>query len=68
MRETTFLMEFEPSEIVYLKTDPEQQERMVIYVDFSTIINEPVYAIGCGSTESKHYGFELSKEKSVEYL
>ena len=48
---------------VYLETDVEQNERIVIgfYVKQGSI----TYALNCGTVESWHYDFEITVEKNV---
>ena len=55
--------EFEFGDIVYLKTDSEQRQRIV----FKMIVypNEILYELACGTTTSVHYTFEISKEVNV---
>lgn len=50
-------------DIVFLKTDPEQLERMVCKVSFC-----PGYfliSLAMGTTVSEHYDFELSSKKDL---
>lgn len=53
----------EIGDIVYLKTDPEQQPRIVYC--FKVYKNDMLYEIVCGTVTSAHYDFELSLEKNV---
>lgn len=48
---------------VFLVTDPEQQERIVV----SFIVKDCgiSYNLCCGSQDSWHYDFEISEEKNV---
>lgn len=50
--------------IVYLKTDKEQDERMVtgIFIRPSGAI---IYYLSLGTTETQHYEIELSDEKNI---
>ena len=55
-------VEYEMEEYVYLKTDPDQEQRMVTgykIVPKNTII----YLLTCGTIETPHYDFEITKEK-----
>lgn len=54
---------YEIGELVYLKTDPEQLQRMVICL----IVNkyDMLYELQSGTTSSRHYDFEIDKEKNV---
>ena len=55
---------FELETMVYLKTDPEQLERMItgICVREKGLIS---YEVSCGERTGWHYGFELTSEKDV---
>jgi hypothetical protein len=56
--------EFEIGQIVYLKTDPEQLERIV----FGILVfgkSEVIYKLTAGTLNSEHYGFEISTDKDV---
>lgn len=55
--------EFDLQELVYLKTDIDQSVRIVtgIYI----IPGSVMYVLNCGSQESTHYGFEISRSKDV---
>lgn len=48
---------------VYLKTDPEQQERIVVGYILSP--GELLYRLACGAEVSNHYDFEIIREKDV---
>lgn len=48
-------------EIVYLKTDEDQKERIVFA--FIVYENEILYRLAAGTSNSEHYEFEISKEK-----
>jgi len=54
---------FEFGEIVYLKTDKEQNPRIVYMM--KVLQNEILYELACGTTVSTHYEFEISKEINV---
>jgi len=54
-------IEFELGEMVYLKTDGLQRQRMV-----TGIVMRPetcLYSLSNGSQESNHYALEISKER-----
>ena len=51
---------FEFGDIVYLKTDKEQNPR-IIY-SMKVFPNEILYELACGTTVSSHYEFEISTE------
>ena len=50
-------------DVVYLKTDIEQKERIVSAV----LVRKThlVYYLVCGTEESSHYGFEISSNKDI---
>lgn len=54
---------FDFGEIVYLKTDKEQNPRIVYMM--KVFQNEILYELACGTTVSSHYEFEISKEVNV---
>lgn len=56
--------EFEHGDIVYLKTDPDQNLAIVICIKVYKN-GEYLYEIIRATTTSSHYGFELSKEKNI---
>jgi len=56
---------FEIGEIVYLKTDKDQLERMVTGIMITPAGVQ--YRIGCASADSWQYEIECSKEKNVVY-
>ena len=60
-----FVSEFELGQIVFLKTDPEQNERMVTQVRFKGN-GAATYFLAFGSQEeTEHYAIEISKEKDL---
>lgn len=54
---------FNLGEIVFLKTDTDQKERIVLQI--SVRETGYLYELGCGGTSSWHYAFEISQEKNV---
>lgn len=52
---------FNFGDIVYLKTDDEQQERIVtgMMLRYTGVV---IYELSCGATSSNHYDFEISEE------
>lgn len=56
-------LEFEIKDVVFLKTDKEQLERIVYSIDITE--NTVMYWIVQGTTASKHYGFEMSNNKII---
>ena len=54
---------YEIGQIVYLKTDKEQLERVVFgYFYDGTLL---LYRLACGTDISQHYDFEMTAEKSI---
>jgi hypothetical protein len=53
---------FEIGEMIYLKHDPEQKERLITQISIGGN-NALRYCASCGTTETWHYDMELSKEK-----
>ena len=56
-------LEFEIGSFVYLKTDQEQQKRIVTSVLVTD--KDIVYILNQGVEESRHYDYEISKEVDV---
>ncbi len=56
-------MEFELEDIVFLKTDTEQIERMVTCKQIRPGVT--IYYLACGTNETVHYACEISKEKDL---
>lgn len=52
---------FNVGDIVYLRTDTEQKERIVTGVQLNP--NGLIYRLVCEVTETWHYDFEISPEK-----
>ena len=55
---------YDIGEIVYLRTDVDQNPRIVTGFIIETE-QSLLYILACGSTESRHYGFEITKVKEV---
>lgn len=54
---------FKIGELIYLKTDTEQKQRLVYaYIVYE---NDILYRTVCGTYTSDHYGMELSMEKNI---
>jgi SNF family Na+-dependent transporter len=55
--------EYDLGDIVYLRTDPEQN----IFIVTGILITAGglLYKLAIGTSESVHYGLELSKEKDI---
>ncbi len=54
--------EYEVGDIVYLKTDEEQLQRIVSGIDIRPGVL--IYRVSCGIVDSSHYDFEMTREKS----
>jgi hypothetical protein len=54
---------FNLEDIVYLKTDKDQCERIVTGLRISKY--DIIYQLNCGDNESCHYDFEISDEVNV---
>lgn len=57
------ILHFDIGDSVYLKTDPEQCERLVTCVNIRQ--NGISYALSHLTNESYHYDFEISKERDI---
>lgn len=57
-------IEFQIGQIVYLKTDEQQTERMVTVLSLKAN-NSVTYCLSLGATESWHFGIEISSEKDT---
>jgi hypothetical protein len=53
---------FELGQMVYLKSDPEQRERIVTQITVGGNMSIR-YGLNCGTMETWHYDIELSTEK-----
>lgn len=59
--------EFELGDIVYIKNDPDQLERMVI--EIKVLFNNMImYLLAQNTSTSNHYAQELSKIKDLKFL
>ena len=54
---------YDIGESVYLKTDPEQLERIVYAIEIR--ITGLLYSVCCGTSTSNHFDFEMSRNKDV---
>lgn len=54
-------------DIVYLITDIEQSERLVVSI---TLLpgGVPYYSLACGTEETEHYAIEISGEKDISKI
>lgn len=55
-------IEFEIGEMVYLKTDPNQLERIVTGITIRE--NSISYSMSAGIEDSYHYGFEITRNRN----
>lgn len=54
---------YDLQQIVYLKTDPDQNKRMVIGISIKP--HGVLYELGLGSHSSYHYEIEISEEANI---
>jgi hypothetical protein len=57
-------VEFEPKDLVYLKTDPEQLQRIIVCMQISAD-HSVMYQLNLGATNSWHYAEEISYKKNI---
>ena len=57
------VLHFDIGDSVYLRTVPEQSERLVTGINVREIGIS--YAVSCGTNESWHYAFEMTKERDI---
>jgi hypothetical protein len=57
------VLHFDIGDSVYLRTDPEQAERLVTGINVRE--SGISYAVTCGTNESWHYAFEMTKERDI---
>jgi len=57
------ILHFDIGDSVYLKTDNEQCERLVTGINIRE--SGISYAVSCGTDESWHYAFEMTKERDI---
>ena len=50
-------------DLVYLTTDPDQFQRLVIAINI--LPNNITYGLRCGTDVSYHYDIEISKERTI---
>lgn len=51
-------------EVVFLKTDKEQSERIVVMIQVFGP-NDISYELRCGTSSSIHFGCEITREKDI---
>ena len=54
---------YDIGDIVYLKTDTNQKERMVTAIIIT--VGSHAYSLSCGDDSSEHYDIEISDTKDV---
>lgn len=59
----TIEVEHKIGDFVYLTTDQDQLKRVVTSI--SIYPNNIAYRLACGTSETIHYGLEISKEKNI---
>lgn len=57
------VLHFDIGDSVYLRTDPEQSERLVTGINVRE--SGISYAVTCGTNESWHYAFEMTRERDI---
>lgn len=60
-----FVSDHDFGDIVFLKTDPEQNERIVTQIRFSGNGGITYYLAFGAKQESEHYGIEISSKKDM---
>jgi hypothetical protein len=56
--------EYDFGEVVYLKTDPEQHPAIIFSINIYKA-GEIMYEVIRGTVTSKHYDFELTRDKNL---
>jgi len=54
---------FSLEDIIYLKTDPEQSERMITKIEITK--GDIMYQLCCGVNYSTHYEYEITEDKRI---
>ena len=62
-KEVKVFVNFEPNEMVFLKTDPEQNQRQVLCIQFG--LGKVMYGLSLGDSFSWHYAEEISRTKKL---
>ena len=63
MGQITINVAYRISDIVFLRTDPEQQERIV--TGYSVARDNVLYELACGIAVTQHYDFEITYDKDI---
>ena len=66
MGQITINVAYRISDIVYLRTDPEQQERIV--TRFVVARDSILYELSCGMDCTPHYDFEITNERDISKI
>jgi hypothetical protein len=64
--EIKIIVVYKRGEVVYLRTDIEQQQRIV--TGYVITGNDVLYNLVCGTEDSTHYAFEISTDKNPMIL
>ena len=57
---------FDIGQTVYLITDVEQLARIVTSINVNK--HDEIYVVACGTTESRHYDYEMSGQKVLSMI
>lgn len=57
------VIQFDIGDSVYLRTDHDQLERLVTGINIREV--GVTYGVSCGTNESWHYAFEMTKERDI---
>lgn len=60
---TSIKLKYNLGDVVFLKTDVSQKERMVTSITLTP--NGLYYILSCGDDESNHYDIEISTKKDI---
>ena len=63
MKKLTLTINYEVGDTVFVKTDIDQQQRIVTGISIRN--NDILYQVSCGIEISEHYDFELSSNINV---
>lgn len=66
MKQVTIFVEYLIGEAVFLKTDPDQLERIVTSIQiYPGGTSGVIYHLSCGSHNSEHFAIEITKKKKI---
>lgn len=60
----SYTLEFEIGELVYLKTDIEQIQRIITGINIKPL-GAVLYNLACGTDETNHYGIEITRDRDI---